>query len=148
VVVIVPRQILLVGTEKPGHELAARVGPGALGVKVLPVRWLLHTSLMKPVSHELAPRRAEVGELQPVRNPVYSAPHGGRIEDPLEGWRLLVEHLFRPQHFDRAFEAATGDGLVRCVELGSAGTLERRGVEVETLPGGAPDRVRERKAGC
>ena len=153
--VIVLRQILLAGREESVHELAARVGSGALGVNVLPVRWLLHTSLMRPASRELVRRRAEVGELRPFRVPVYSALHSGCVEGPLEGWRLLVEHHFRPDRFDRAFEAATGDGLVRCVELGPAGTLERAvrwlgrpGVEVETFPGGAPDRVRERKARC
>lgn len=152
--VLVSGQTLVADREGPVHDLEARVRAVALSVKELPVRRPLHTSPMKPVARELERRRAEVGELRPFRIPVYSALHGGRIEDPLEGWRLLVEHLFRPQRFVRAFDAAQGDGLVRCAELGPGGTIERAvrwlgrpAVEVETFPG-EPDRGPRRKTRC
>jgi pimaricinolide synthase PimS1 len=153
--VIAPGQFLIAGREDAVRELGERVEHVALKVKALSVRWPLHTSLMKPVASELERRREEVGQLRPLRHPVYSALHGGRIESPQEAWRLLVEHLFLCQRFDRAFQAARDQGVARYVQLGPGGTLERavrwldRGeVEVETFPA-SPARVRPgRKMRC
>jgi acyl transferase domain-containing protein len=87
--------------------------------------------------------------LQRLCVPVYSALHGGRIETPEEGWRLLVEHLFCPLRFDLAFEAARRAGLSHCVEFGPGGTLERTvrrlgrdRIEVGAFPAVAPHRRR------
>jgi len=143
--VVAPGQLLIAGTEADVRALAETLTPEALGVRVLAVRWPLHTPLMLPVAEELERRRDRLGGLRPFRHPVYSALHGGRIETPEEGWRLLVDHLYRPQRFDLAFAAARSDGLRRCVELGPAGALKRAvrwlardEVAVEAFPGGAP----------
>lgn len=123
--VIVPGQLLIAREESAVAELAAAVAPVALKVKPLLVRRPLHTSLMGPAAEALERQHGLIGQLRPFRHPVYSAVHAGRLSAPEEGWRLLVEHLSRPQRFDLAFDAARRDGHVRCVELGPCGTLER-----------------------
>jgi acyl transferase domain-containing protein len=140
-----PGQLLLAGREDAMRELAERIAPTVLAVRFLPVHWPLHTSLMLLVSRELEDRRRQVGPLRRLRHPVYSAIDGGRIETPEGGWRLLVDHLHRPQRFDLAFEAVRSDGLSDFVEFGPAGTLSRavrwltRGeLAVAAFPGAAP----------
>ncbi len=143
--VVVPGQVLIAGAEAAVRALAERLAPDVLRIRLLPVRWPLHTSLMRGVSDELERRWTRIGGLRPFRHPVYSAMHGGRIETPEEGWRLLVDHLHRPQRFDLAFAAALADGVGRCVEFGPGGTLSgavrwmaRDEIEVETFPTGGP----------
>ena len=121
--VIAPGRLLLAGTEDAVRTLVDTLRPRALTVRVLAVRWPLHTSLMRQVSVELERRRERLGALLPPHHPVYSAVDGARIATPEEGWRLLVDHLHRPQRFDLAFGAARADGVRRCVELGPTGTL-------------------------
>jgi len=139
--VVVPGQLLIAGAESAVAAVAEAVEPVALRVKRLSVRWPLHTSLMRPVAAALDRQRSLIGQLRPFRHPVYSAFDAGRLSAPEEGWRLLVEHLCRPQRFDLAFEAARRDGYAHCLELGPCGTLERAvrflsrdEVEVECFP--------------
>jgi [acyl-carrier-protein] S-malonyltransferase len=147
--VMQPSQFLIAGREEAVQALAGAVDSLALKVTTLSVRWPLHTSLMRPVAEVLGRSRAGLGRLRPLCLPVYSALHGGRIETPEEGWRLLVENLFCPQRFDLAFEAARRAGLRHCVEFGPGGTLERTvrwlgrdRIEVEAFPAVAQDRRR------
>jgi acyl transferase domain-containing protein len=143
--VVRPGQLLLAGRDGAMRELAQTIAPTVLAVRVLPVRWPLHTSLMLPVSRELENGRQRVGPLRQLQHPVYSAIDGGRIGTPEGGWRLLVDHLHRPQRFDLAFEAVRSDGLSEFIEFGPAGTLSRavrwltRGeLAVAAFPGAAP----------
>jgi acyl transferase domain-containing protein len=139
--VMLPSQFLIAGREQAVQTLAGAVDSLALKVTTLSLRWPLHTSLMVPVAEELERSRARLGRLRRFRLPVYSALHGGRIETPEEGWQLLVEHLYRPQRFDLAFQAAWRDGLRHCIEFGPGGSMERAvrwtghdQVEVEVFP--------------
>jgi acyl transferase domain-containing protein len=144
-----PSQFLIAGREDAVQALAGAVASLALKVTPLSVCWLLHTSLMRPVAEVLERSRAGLGRLRPLCLPVYSALHGGRIETPEGGWRLLVEHLFCPQWFDLALEAACRGGHRECVELGPVETLAyavrrlgRDRIELEALPAVAPARRR------
>ncbi len=123
--VLTPGQTIVAGAESAVAELGARVAPRALRVTPLAVRWPLHTSLMRTVAERLARARGAIGDLRPLRHPVYSALDGARITDPREGWELLVQHLVHPQRFDLALPAALADGYARVVELGPGSTLAR-----------------------
>jgi hypothetical protein len=107
------------------RTLTEMLRPQALTVRALGVRRPLITSLMRPVSVELERRRRLVGTLLPPGYPDYSAVDGGRVATPEEGWRLLVDHLHRPQHFDSAPGDARAEGHSTFVALEPAGTLER-----------------------
>ena len=123
--VVQPGQLLLAGRKAAIRQLAEAIGPAALTVRLLSVRWPLHTSLMLPVSGELERQRRRVGRLVPPRHPVYSAVDASRIETEGEAWRLLVDHLHMPQRFDLAFAAALSARPARFVEFGPTGTLTR-----------------------
>ncbi len=143
--VLAAGQTVVAGRESAVAELVAAAAPSALRVTPLAVRWPLHTTMMGNVAALLEGSRGAVGELRPLRHPVYSGMDGARVTAPREGWELLVQHLVRPQRFDVALAAALADGFDRVVELGPGTTLSRlarrsasRPVAVEALPGASP----------
>jgi len=123
--VLGPGQTLVAGLDAAVAQLAAGIAPSAIRVTPVEVRWPLHTTLMSPVAESLERSRPAVGRLRPLRHPVYSGIDGSRITEPEGGWSLLVEHLVRPQRFDRAVAAAIRDCFSTLVELGPGTTLAR-----------------------
>ncbi len=153
--VLAPGQTVVAGREEAVAGLVAAAAPSALRVTPIAVRWPLHTTMMASVAALLERSRAAVGELRPLRHPVYSGVDGARITDPREGWELLVQHLVRPQRFDVALAAALADAFERVVELGPGTTLSRlarrsasRAVSVDALPGAAAAAGRAGDGGC
>ncbi|MGE5235553.1 MAG: ACP S-malonyltransferase [Acidobacteriota bacterium] len=151
--VITPSHTLVAGEDAAVRRFAAQAAAIALKVTWLDVRWPLHTSLMRSVSDALAAGRGVVGELGPLRHPVYSLHHCGAIGRPELGWELLVEHLCHPLRLDLALAEACHDGVRRCVELGPGTTLSRavgwltRGELSCQAPWSHPD-PRAREAAC
>lgn len=121
--VLTPGNVLVAGTEDAVGSLCERVAPKALRVARLSVRWPLHTTLMRPVAELLRGRRAEVTGLAEPSHAVFSALHGRVLGSSGEAWELLVDHLWRPQRFDEAFNAAAKEGFDTYVELGPGATL-------------------------
>lgn len=118
-----PGQTTLSGTEEAlaVAEMAANVR-GAKRVVRLPVNAAFHSSLMEPVSIELAADIERIDVL-PSRYPLVSNVNAEPLTHPDDLRQELIDQIYLPVQWTRVMDYMINDGMNQAIEIGPGNVL-------------------------
>lgn len=138
------QQFVLTGASDPVGRALAAASPSALRAERLPIRWPMHSTLLRPVSERLARFVSGTPVAAPHRAVLYAPMLGREVASAEEAASVLGRQIAEPSRWADVLRAMDGQGWRRFAEVGPGDVLAKllrwtiRGAESAVLeePGG------------
>jgi [acyl-carrier-protein] S-malonyltransferase len=118
-------QFVLTGSRAAVLRAIELATPTALGVRLLPITWPVHSVYFEPVARELLAELPALLRPRRPRMPVYSPITGEPVGDEHEVLELVATEIARPVRWHQVISAMRRDGHLHFTECGPSSDLAR-----------------------